>query len=217
MYGYDQAANKSFKSEKIPNGVRPQVEDGIQALFVPPGEEVDLGDFAGTCISNPYLCQNFTVSFLFKTGADKDLKVLDSGLRADDQTDEYEYGWSFEISPYSDSAEAIVTGNGAGSELAALNSWIQIVFTFDYGIITDVVLYQNYNGTLVDNLMALGQSYVDQDRNTRLKLGSTSNRKGFFISNLNFIGIKLSVEEIQELGNRSLKEGMMKGRLLNEI
>ena len=181
---------------------------------MPAGEEVDLGDFAGTCISNPFLCQNFTVSFLFKTGADKDLKVLNSGLRADDQTDEYEYGWSFEISPYSGSAEAIVTGNGAGSELAALNSWFQIVFTFDYGII---VLYQNYNGTLVDNLMASGQSYVDQDRNTRLKLGSTSNTKGFFISNLNFIGIKLSVEEIQELGNRSFKEGMMKGRLLNEV
>ncbi|CAH3189776.1 unnamed protein product, partial [Porites lobata] len=94
LYGYDQAAKKSFKSEKIPNGVRTQVEDGIQALFVPAGEEVDLGDFAGTCISNPFLCQNFTVSFLFKTGADKDLKVLNSGLRADD---EYEYGWSFEI------------------------------------------------------------------------------------------------------------------------
>ena len=217
MYGYDQAANKSFKSEKIPNGVRTQVEDGIQSLFVPAGEEVDLGDFAGTCISNPYLCQNFTVSFLFKTGADKDLKVLDSGLRVDDQTDEYEYGWSFEISPYSGSAEAIVTGNGAGSELEARNSWIQIVFTFDHGSITNVVLYQNYNGTLVDNLMASGQSYVDQDRNTRLKLGSTSNTKGFFISNLNFIGIKLSVEEIQELGNRSFKEGMMKGRLLNEV
>ena len=184
---------------------------------MPAGEQVDLGDFAGTCISNPYLCQNFTVSFLFKTGADKDLKVLDSGLRADDQTDEYEYGWSFEISPYSSSAEATVTGNGAGSDLAALNSWIQIVFTFDYGIITNVVLYQNYNGTLVDNLMASGQSYVDQDRNTRLKLGSTSNTKGFFISNLNFIGIKLSVEEIQELGNRSFKEGMIKGWLLNEV
>ena len=184
---------------------------------MPAGEQVDLGDFAGTCISNPYLCQNFTVSFLFKTGADKDLKVLDSGLRADDQTDEYEYGWSFEISPYSSSAEATVTGNGAGSDLAALNSWIQIVFTFDYGIITNVVLYQNYNGTLVDNLMASGQSYVDQDRNTRLKLGSTSNTKGFFISSLNFIGIKLSVEEIQELGNRSFKEGMMKGCLLNEV
>ena len=184
---------------------------------MPAGEEVDLGDFAGTCISNPYLCQNFTVSFLFKTGADKDLKVLDSGLRADDQTDEYEYGWSFEISPYSGSAEATVTGNGAGSDLAALNSWIQIVFTFDYGIITNVVLYQNYNGTLVNSLLVSEHSYVDQDRNTRLKLGSTSNTKGFFISNLNFIGIKLSVEEIQELGNRSFKEGMMKGPLLNEV
>ena len=193
------------------------MEDGIQSLFVPAGEEVDLGDFAGTCISNPYLCQNFTVSFLFKTGADKDLKVLNSGLRADNQTDEYEYGWSFEISPYSGSAEAIVTSNGAGSELAARNSWIQIVFTFDYGIITNVALYQNYNGTLVDNLWVSEQSYVDQDRNTRLKLGCTSNTKGFFISNLNFIGIKLSVEEIQELGNRSFKEGMMKGRLLNEV
>ncbi|CAH3020776.1 unnamed protein product, partial [Porites evermanni] len=208
LYGYDQAADKSFKSEKIPNGVRTQVEDGIQALFVPAGEEVDLGDFAGTCISNPFLCQNFTVSFLFKTGADKDLKVLNSGLRADDQTYEYEYGWSFEISPYSGSAKVTFPCDGAGSELAARNSWIQIVFTFDYGIITNVVLYQNYNGTLVNSLLVSEHSYVDQDRNTRLKLGSTSNTKGFFISNLNFIGIKLSVEEIQELGNRSFKEGL---------
>ena len=194
------------------------MEDGIQALFVPAGVEVDLGGFAGTCISNPSLCQNFTVSFLFKTGADKDLKVLDSGLSAEGQTDEYEYGWSFKISSYADDAVVTVTGDGAARELAARNSWIQIVFTVDYGIISkNVVLYQNHNGTLVDNLMASGQSYMKQDRNTRLKLGSTSNTKGFFISDLNFIGIKLSVEEIQELGNRSFKEGMMKGRLLNEV
>ena len=39
LYGYDQAANKSFKSSYIPDGVRTvkEFEDVINALFVPAG------------------------------------------------------------------------------------------------------------------------------------------------------------------------------------
>ena len=204
MYGYDQAANKSFKSETIPNGVRTQVEDGIHALFVPPGVEVDLGDFSGSCISNPNLCQNFTVSFLFRSGAEKGLKVLDSGVKYGDRD---EYGWSFEISD----GKAVVMVSDGDSELyfeklAGTNTWIQMVFTFDPDSSShSVILYQN--GSHGDALRA-GSNVWLQDRNTRLKLGSTSNTKGFFISNLNFFGIKLKVDEIEEYGNRSFKEGM---------
>ena len=208
LYGYDQAANKSFKSETIPNGVRTQVEDGIHALFVPPGVEIDLGDFSGSCISNPNLCENFTVSFLFRSGAEKGLKVLDSGVKYGDRD---EYGWSFEISSTL-VGEAVVMVSDGNSELyfeklAGTNTWIQMVFTFDPDSSSrSLVLYQN--GSHGDAPM--GSSSVSlQDRNTRLKLGSRSNTKGFFISNLNFFGIKLKVDEIKEHGNRSFKEGMM--------
>lgn len=216
MYGYDQAANKSFKSETIPNGVRTQVEDGIHALFVPPGVEIDLGDFSGSCISNPNLCENFTVSFLFRSGAEKGLKVLDSGVKYDDRD---EYGWSFEISSTL-VGEAVVMVSDGNSELyfeklAGTNSWIQMVFTFDPDSSSrSVVLYQN--GSHGDAPM--GSSSVSlQDRNTRLKLGSRSNTKGFFISNLNFFGIKLKVDEIEEHGNRSFKEAMEVNNVTIEI
>ena len=208
LYGYDQAANKSFKSETIPNGVRSRVEDGIHALFVPPGVEVDLGDFSGLCISNPNLCQNFTVSFLFRSVAEKGLKVLDSGVKYGDRD---EYGWSFEISStFGTKAEVMVSDGNSEKyieKLAGTKTWIQMVFTFDPDSSSrSVILYQN--GSHGDPL-TLASSVWLQDRNTRLKLGSTSNTKGFFISNLNFFGIKLRVDEIEELGKRSFKEGMM--------
>ena len=92
-------------------------------------------------------------------------------------------------------------------KLAGTNTWIQIVFTFDPDSSSrSVVLYQN--GSHGDAPMG-GSSVWLQDRNTRLKLGSTSNTKGFFISNLHFFGIKLKVGEIKEHGKRSFKEGVM--------
>ena len=184
------------------------MEGGIHSLFVPAGVEVDLGDFAGTCVSNPTLCKNFTVSFLFKTSTDKEHKVLDSGVK-DGETDEY--GWSFEISSFLENAEAMVSDGNIevyGEKLLATNAWIQMVFTFDPESRSrpSVVLYQNGSH---GNPLTAASSCALQDKNTRLKLGSASNTNGFFISNLKFIGIKLSDKEIQELGNNSFKEGVI--------
>ena len=143
LYGFEKASNKSFRSENIPDGVKSQAEDGINALFVPAGVEIDLGDFAGTCVSDPTLCKNFTVSFLLKTSADKDLKVLDSGVK-DGERDEY--GWSFEIDKYGD-AEAMVADRyivDHGGTLAATDAWILMAFTFYQGRNNpDIVLYHN--------------------------------------------------------------------------
>ena len=133
LYGYDQVANKSFKSEKIPNGVRRRVEDGIHALFVPTGVEVDLGDFAGSCIST------------FRSGTDKKIKVLDSVVKYGDRD---EHGWSFEISS-SFVGEVVVMVSGGNSEqyfekLAGTNPWIQMVFIFDPDSSrSSLILYQN--------------------------------------------------------------------------
>jgi len=206
LYGYEEATKKSFRSENIPDGVKNQVEDGINALFVPAGVEIDLGDFAGTCVSNPTLCKNFTVSFLLKTSADKDLKVLDSGVK-DGERDEY--GWSFEIDNYGD-AEAMVANGyivAYGETLEETDAWILMAFTFYHGRFNpNIVLYQNGSH---GNPHLKGSSSWEQDKNTRLKLGSASNTKGFFISNLKFIGMKLNDKQIQEHGNSSFDEGMI--------
>ena len=190
----------------IPDGVSNQVADGINALFVPAGVEVDLGDFAGTCVSNPNLCKNFTVSFLLKASSDKDLKVLDSGVKYGGID---EYGWSFKIDEYSE-AKAMVAYEDIvvfGEKLAATNAWILMAFTFDIDARSrKIVLFQNGSH---GNPPMSGSNCELQDKNTRLKLGSTSNKNDFFISNIQFIGKKLSNEEIQEHGNRSFKEGMM--------
>ena len=206
LYGYEEATNKSFRSENIPDGVKNQVEDGINALFVPAGVEIDLGDFAGTCVSNPTLCKNFTVPFLLKTSADKDLKVLDSGVKEGEKD---EYGWSFEIDNYGD-AEAMVADwyiLAYGETLVATDSWILMAFTFHRGRFNrDRVPYQNGSHGISP---LKGSSSWEQDKDTRLKLGSASNTKGFLISNLKFIGMKLNDKQIQGHGNSSFNEGLM--------
>ncbi|XP_078373581.1 uncharacterized protein LOC144657147 [Oculina patagonica] len=216
LYGYDQAANKSFKSENIPDGVKTIKEDGINALLVPAGVEIDLGDFAGTCVSNPTLCKNFTVSFLFKTVTDhdkdaQDIKVLDSGVK---DGEKYEYGWSFDVGSSADVMVSYGDSQIYSEQLMARNAWILMAFTFDFHLTFGTVLYQN--GSRGNNPPAASNCYL-QDKNTRLKLGSVTNTKGFFISNLKFIGMKLSDAEIQEYGNRSFEEAMKIHNITIEI
>ena len=109
------------------------MEDGIHALFVPTGVEVDLGDFAGSCIST------------FRSGTDKTIKVLDSVVKYSLRD---EHGWSFEISS-SFVGEVVVMVSGGNSEqyfekLAGTNPWIQMVFIFDPDSSrSSLILYQN--------------------------------------------------------------------------
>ena len=205
LYGYDQAANKSFKSDNIPDGVRTLKEDRINALFVPAGVEIDLGDFKDTCISNPTLCNNFTVSFLFKTAADhdkdsNDIKVFDSGVK--DDGGRYEYGWSVDVGSSVEVMMSYGYSHIYSDRLMAKDAWILLAFTFqmDFG----TVLYQN--GSRAHGPVASSNNDL-QDKNTRLKLGSVKNTKSFYVSNLKFLETKLSDKEIQENGNMSFQEG----------
>ena len=130
LYGYDRVANKSYRSQIISDGVKSVTEDGINALFVPAGIQVDLGDFAETCVSNPTLCTNFTESFLLKTAANKSLTVLDSGIR-DPTRQGYEYGWSFKVSTAGDTTAAVVTSGlrGDAQDFTAKGVWIHMAIT----------------------------------------------------------------------------------------
>ena len=181
-------------------------EDGINALFVPAGIQVNLGDFAGTCVSNPTLCTNFTVSLLLNIAANKSLTVLDSGIR-DPIRRRYEYGWSFKVSTAGDTTAAVVTSGlrGDGQDFTAKGVWIHMAITSFQAYTDNVRLYQNgsYRGDL-----AFGGTSYDQDKNTHLKLGDVSNTQGFFISNLQSIGIALSREEIMKNGKNSFETGM---------
>lgn len=193
LYGYDRVANKSYRSENISDGVKFVTEDGINALFVPAGIQVDLGDFAGT-------------SFLLKTAANKSLTVLDSGIM-DPTGQEYEYGWSFKVNIIGDTSAAVVTSGlqGDGQDFTAKGVWIHMAFTSFQTFTNNVRLYQNgfYRADV-----AFGATSYDQDKNTHLKLGDVSNTEGFFISNLQFIGIALSTEETMKNGNNSFETGI---------
>jgi len=215
LYGYDGVANKSYRSENISDGVKFVTEDGINALFVPAGIQVDLGDFAGTCVSNPNLCKNFTVSFLLKTAANKSLIVLDSGIM-DPTGQEYEYGWSFKVNIIGDTSAAVVTSGlqGDGQDFTAKGVWIHMAFTSFQTFTNNVRLYQN--GSYRADV-AFGATSYDQDKNTHLKLGDVSNTEGFFISNLQFIGIALSTEETMKNGNNSFETAMWTQNVTIEI
>lgn len=85
------------------------------------------------------------LSFLFRSGTEKRLKVLDSVVKYGDRD---EHGWSFEISS-SFVGEVVVMVSGGNSEqyfekLAGTNPWIQMVFIFDPDSSrSSVILYQN--------------------------------------------------------------------------
>lgn len=68
----------------------------------------------------------------------------------------------------------------------------------------DVLLYQNGSSL---GVIGSGADSKSQDRNTHLKVGGVSNTEGFYISNLQFIEMTLSKEEIMKNGNNSFKTG----------
>ena len=53
-------------SEPLPNGSLVTKDNGVNGLWVPPGEKVTLGDFSSRCFADATVCNNFTVSFLVK-------------------------------------------------------------------------------------------------------------------------------------------------------
>ena len=52
--------------EPLPNGPLVTKDNGVNGIWVPPGEMVTLGDFSSRCFADSAVCNNFTVSFLFK-------------------------------------------------------------------------------------------------------------------------------------------------------
>ena len=203
-------------SSAVPDGVKTQIEDGILALHVPAGKEIDLGDFAGTCVSNTTKCRNFSVSFLLKPQGDKNIKIFDSGMRYG-RTEEW--GWLFEI--YSDGDFNAMVGHEnslgeRGGKPASIAQWLHVGFTYDSsdccgGQSIEVFL----NGSQVTG-PAAGSSPLPQDKVTRLKLGSKDNAFGFFIRDFQFLEVKLSAQDMQELDNTSFAKGEFKslcGRL----
>lgn len=66
LYGYQYQNNQSFESELLPRGSYVAKEDGVYGLSIPAGERVTLGNFSAGCLGIPGICENFTVSFLFK-------------------------------------------------------------------------------------------------------------------------------------------------------
>ena len=53
-------------SDLLPNGSLVTKDNGVNGLWVPPGEKVTLGEFSSRCFADAAVCNNLTVSFLFK-------------------------------------------------------------------------------------------------------------------------------------------------------
>ena len=213
VYGYDETNNKSFTSRKLPDGVAAQREDGINALFVPKGKEIDLGDFGGTCLSNPNLCKNFTVSFFLKLGDFKNTEekqvIFDSGQELS------AYGWTVTAKQYSFSDTPKISGyigtknslQGTDEDVPANSSWIHVAFVYaSRRFSTDLMLYLNGNRSEPQSMSGSSTKH-NADLKTRLTLGSPKNDKDFRVGFLQFREKELSADEIGKLYQSSMQQG----------
>ena len=212
VYGYEETKNKSFTSSKLPDGVKAQREDGINTLFVPKGKEIDLGDFSGTCLSNPNLCGNFTVSFLLKTdtplGNERQI-IFDSGQ------EKTAYGWTVTIKKGYFPGDHTVSGFsgfknnllGTSETFSSNNSWVHVAFVFDHSrkYSTYLKLFVNGNRSDVDSMMA--SSGHNEDLKTHLTLGSPQNQIDFSVAFFQFTEERLSPDEIFALYKSSWVQG----------
>ena len=214
LYGYDRANNKSYSSSELPSIDRARQLGGLNAYAVHGREEVNLGDFKGTWISNASLCRNFTVSFFLKADLDmperETLRLLDSGdpLRTN-------YGLTFTVTRSSNQNPRINGEVGDGSTIgegvlvpANTSSWLHVaLFTFPgtNGSITDK-LFLNGKWSL-DRIMFSSWKNYHGDFPTALMLGSSSNWRGFNIAYLRLSGQGLDTDRAAELYQESLRQG----------
>lgn len=207
LYGYQQQTNQSFESDVLPSGSRVITEDNVNGLWVPAGEKVNLGQFAATCLADAAICQNFTVSFLFKVnGSIPENETVDVIHQMPLTDGEHLLQFSvFHNGSHYVGAATVARGHNRTDVTGVIqrtDSWIHVAIVSTKPYYLELFL----NGTK-EQANASSVAYNGSNSQVNMTLGSSNSSNGFFVSYLQLIQCAISQADVTALKDQSFTQG----------
>ena len=206
LYGYQPQANQSFESEVLPSDSRVTTDDNIDGIWVPAGEEVNLGQFSASCLADTGVCQNFTVSFLFKiNGSISENETVDVIHQMPLADAEYLFQFSVHNNGSHYLGGATVARGHNRTDLTGViqqrDRWIHVAIVYTKADYLELFL----NGTKEQsNATSVAFNGSIQSNMT---LGSSNSSNGFFVSYLQIIEVAISQADVTALKDQSFNQG----------
>lgn len=208
LYGYQPLVNESFDSEVLPSDSIVTNDDNIHGVWIPAGGKVNLGQFAASCLTDAGVCQNFTVSFLFKiNGSIPENETVDI-IHQMPQTDA-EYLVHFSVhnngSHYVGGA-TVARGHNRTDVTAVIQQidrWIHVAIVYTKTDYLELFLNGTKDQSNASSVAFNG--FIEAN----MTLGSSNSSNGFFVSYLQIIQVTISQAEVTALKDESFTQGRL--------
>lgn len=206
LHGYQPQTNQSFESDVLPSGSRVAIEDNVHGFWVPAGEKVNLGQFSASCFADAAVCQNFTVSFLFKiNGTIPENKIVDV-IHQMPLTDA-KYLVQFRV--YHNGSHYLGVATVARGQnrthvtgvIQQMDSWIHVAIVYTKPNYLEIFLNGTKEQSNASSVAHNGSSQV------KMNLGSSNSSNGFFVSYLQIIQVAINQAEVTSLKDQSFSQG----------
>lgn len=207
LYGYQQQTNQSFESEVLPGGSRVTTEDNVRGLWIPAGEEISLGQFSSRCLTDAEVCQNFTVSFLFKiNGSIPESKTVDVIHQMPVTDGKHFLRFSvFNNGSHYMSVATVARGHNK-TEVTSLvqlkDSWSHVALVYTKPDYLELFI----NGTN-EQSNASFVGYNGSISQVNISLGSSNTSNGIYVSYLQVIQVAITQAEVTTLKDDSFTQG----------
>ena len=186
-------------------------EEAVNGLWVPSGEiKVTLGDFSAGCLADVGVCENFTVSFLFKINGsipENETVNIIHQMPLTDADNRVTFSVSQNNSHYT--AVAVVARGVNKTEVPGVisftESWIHAAIIYSGPGYLELFL----NGTN-DGLNVSSNHYNGSVSQLDMTLGSSNSSNGFFVSYLQVFKDAIQAADIISLKDESFAQGTVK-------
>jgi len=197
--------NESFDSEVLPSDSIVTNDDNINGVWIPAGGKVNLGQFGASCLTDAGVCQNFTVSFLFKiNGSIPENETVDIIHQMPQADAEYLVHFSVHNNGSHYVGGATVARGHNRTDVTAviqqIDRWIHVAIVYTKADYLELFL----NGTKDQS----NASSVDFNGfiGANMTLGSSNSSNGFFVSYLQIIQVTISQAEVTALKDESFTQ-----------
>ena len=209
LYGYQPQVNQSFESEVLPTDSRVTTDDNVNGIWIPAGGKVNLGQFSASCLADAGVCQNFTVSFLFKiNGSIPENETVDIIHQMPLADAEYLVQFSVQNNGSHYVADATVARGHNRTDVASViqqtDRWIHVAIVYTKADYLELFL----NGTK-EQSNASSVAFNGSIQAANMTLGSFDSSNGFFVSYLQIIQVTISQADVTALRDQSFTQGRL--------
>ena len=208
LYGYQPQLNHSFESEVLPIDSRVTTGDNVRGIWVPAREKVNLGEFSARCLADAAVCQNFTVSFLFKiNGSIPENETVDVIHQMPLADAEYLFQFSVHNNGSHYVAGATVARGHNRTDVTGviqqIHRWIHVAIVYTKADYLELFL----NGTKKQSNAS--SVAFNGSIEAKMILGSSNSSNGFFVSYLQIIQVAISQADVSALKDQSFTQGRL--------